>query len=107
MGLDAEPPYAQRTARILTFTGEIDLPFSDQALPKVTSFSIFGPRAVQGAVRVKQLKYLRERVRRELSPLFTRTSRTAAIGVDEPSGLELEVRNSFSVGEIDDVGQNL
>ena len=105
MGLNAEASHPQWATLFFTFTGEVYLQVSHQAAPKVRNLIILGLKARKnGPVAIKDLEYFRENVRREFPPLLTRRSRTAAVGVDESSGLELEVRNSFSVGEIDDFG---
>ena len=51
---------------------------------------------------VKELEDLPESFSGEFPPLLTGASRTATVGIDESSGLELEIRDSFPVGKFDD-----
>src|SRR5476649_1960518 len=103
MGLNPEAPHPQRATLFFAFTGEVYLQVNHQAAPEVRDLIIRRLKTRKnGSVAIEDLEYIRESVLREFPPLLTRRSRTTAVGVDESSGLELEVRDSFPVREIDD-----
>ena len=83
MALNPESAAAEGAARVLSFTGEIDLPLGDQPMPEVATFTLFPLEAlINSALAIQQLQYLGNSINRQFPPLLVRAGRTATVGIN-------------------------